>query len=191
MKNIFFIKYKFIIFLLINLININSSKAAENIIIYQGPLSRTISIKSLEELSKTNIARGTLKNILNLANQDKKEVAKILNQEFELPIILTSNLINSKIGTVIITRIGKIIYPNKYPQKEISVPAIRAGVMKAIDKGKGKLNLIGFLKAYPNRDIAVNYGALSKIINKAESVSDLVEFFTESPLEKLKSNSET
>ena len=183
-------KYKFIIFLLINLINLNTAKAAENVIIYAGPVSRTISIKSLEDFSRTNTAKGTLKNILKLANQDKKEVANILNQEFELPIILTSNLINSKIGTVIIKRISKVIYPNKYPEEIISVPAIRSGVIKAIDIGEGRLNLIGFLKAYPNRDIAVNYGALSKIINKAESVSDLVEFFTESPLEKLKSNSE-
>ncbi len=190
MKNIFWLKYKFIIFLLINLVNLNTAKAAENIIIYAGPVSRTISIKSLEDLSKTNTARGTLKNILKLANQDSKEAAKILNQEFDLPILLTSNLINSKIGTVIITRVSKVIYPNKYPQEKISVPAIRSGVIKAIDRGEGRLNLIGFLKAYPNRDIAVNYGALSKIINKAESVSDLVEFFTESPLEKLKSNSE-
>ena len=115
-------KYKFIIFLLINLINLNTAKAAENVIIYAGPVSRTISIKSLEDFSRTNTAKGTLKNILKLANQDKKEVANILNQEFELPIILTSNLINSKIGTVIIKRISKVIYPNKYPHREVWPP---------------------------------------------------------------------
>ena len=179
------------VILFVSFSTIEESKAAENLMIYQGSISRTISIKSLEKLALTKEATGTLKNIIRLTNQNKEEIAKILNQEYELPIVLTSNLINSKIGKVIISRVTKVIYPNKHPDPSISVPAIRSAVIQGIVSGDGKLNLIGFLKSYPNKNVAINYGALSKIINKAESMSDLVEFFTGSPLAKLKSNSPT
>ena len=182
-------KLVFSTILFISLSSIEKLEAAENLMIYQGTIGRTISIKSLERLASTNEATGTLKNIIRLTNQNKEELAKILNQEFDLPIVLTSNLINSKIGKVIISRVTKVIYPNKYPDPSISVPAIRSAVIKGIVSGNGKLNLIGFLKSYPNKNIAINYGALSRIINKAESMSDLVEFFTGSPLVQLKSNS--
>ena len=186
-----FSRLTFIPIIFISFLNINPTVAAENIIIYAGTISRTISINSLEKLAKTKQTEGTLKNMLNLANQNKEEVAEILNQEFDLPIILTSNLMNSKIGIVIISRLSKVIYPNKNPQESVSIPAIRSGVINGIVQGNGKLSLIGFLKAYPNKNIAIRYGALSKMINKAESMTDLVEFFTGSPLEKLKSNSST
>ena len=166
-------------------------KSAENIIIYKGTISRSISVDSLETLAKTKVAKGTLKNIINLTNQNKDEIADFLNQEFELPIVLTSKLINSKIGVVILSRICKIIYPDKNPNLSISVPAIRSGLIKGISTGNGKLNLISFLKSYPNKNIAINYGALNKVINKVESMTDLVEFFTASPLNKLKNNSST
>ncbi len=163
-------------------------KAAENIIVYKGNISRTISIKSLDELAKNKKATGTLKNIISLTNQNKDEISTLLNQKFELPIVLTSTLIHSKIGNIILSRITKIIYPDKNPESFISIPAMRAGIIKGIYEGNGELNLIGFLKSYPNKNIAINYSALSKVINRVESMNDLVEFFTGSPLTKLKSN---
>ena len=168
------------------LINSSTCKAAENIIIYKGNLSRRISLDSLNLLAKKKEATGTLKNLLRFTNQNKNDVSEFLNQEYELPLVLTSKLINSEIGTVIITRITKIIYPDKNQNSFIGIPAIRAAVINGIIKGEGKLNLIGFLEAYPNKNIAINYSALNNIINKVESMTDLVEFFTGSPLNKLK-----
>tara|TARA_B100000700_G_C14915619_1_gene794514 strand:- start:435 stop:1001 length:567 start_codon:yes stop_codon:yes gene_type:complete len=188
MKMLYKLNYTGLLLLFIAFFNVGKLKAAENLMIYKGTLSRTISIESLEILVETNKATGTLKNIINLTNQNKEELAKILNQQFDLPVVITSNLLNSKIGKVIISRVTKVIYPNKNPDPKISIPAIRSGVINGIVSGNGKLSLIGFLRAYPNKNIAINYGALSKIINKAESMADLVEFFTGSPLATLKSN---
>tara|TARA_Y100001968_G_scaffold327680_1_gene373210 strand:+ start:1233 stop:1802 length:570 start_codon:yes stop_codon:yes gene_type:complete len=187
MKKYYFWTISIIFFLAFG--TIKESKAAENIMIYQGTLSRTISIQSLKKLATHNQVDGTLKNMLNLTNQKKEEVSKLLNEEFELPIVLTSKLINSQIGTIIISRVSKIIYPNKNRQKSVSIPAIRAGVINGINQGNGKISLLMFLENYPNKNIAVDYSALNKVINKAESMADLVEFFSASPLEKLKSNS--
>tara|TARA_Y100001968_G_scaffold333736_1_gene398854 strand:- start:17640 stop:18206 length:567 start_codon:yes stop_codon:yes gene_type:complete len=183
MKKSLFFKLLVILCLLQTECKVN---AAENIMIYKGTLSRTITIESLENLVKTKKSNGSLKNILRITNQKDKDISELLEKEYELPIVLTSKLIHSKIGTIIISRISKIIYPNKTPQKNVSVPAIRSAIIKGIVVGEGKLNLLGFLKHYPNKNIAINYNALNKVLNKIESMTDLVNFFTGSPLDNLK-----
>tara|TARA_Y100001968_G_scaffold306264_1_gene322926 strand:+ start:13730 stop:14290 length:561 start_codon:yes stop_codon:yes gene_type:complete len=165
------------------------AKSADKIIIYKGSIGRSISVSSLESLAKHKKATGTLKNIIKLSGENKNDIADMLNEEYELPIVLTSNLMNSKIGTIILSRVGQIIYPDKTLDDSISIPAIRAGVINGIVEGNGKLSLIRFFKSYPNKNMAINYGALSKVIKKVNSMTDLVEFFTGSPLEKLKNNS--
>ena len=43
-----------------------------------------------------------------------------------------------------------------------------------------------FLKSYPNKTIAINIPALNKVLNKAESMSELINFFSGSPLPEIK-----
>jgi hypothetical protein len=44
---------------------------------------------------------------------------------------------------------------------------------------------VSFLRAYPNREMEVNLPALLALLQKANSISDLVRFFSESPLDGL------
>ena len=92
----------------------------------------------------------------------------------------------STIGEVIIMRIAKIIHPLKIKDNAISVPAIRSAVANGIVKGNGKLNLLQFLKSYPNKTISINIPALYKILNKVESMNELIKFFSDSPLKGTK-----
>ena len=92
----------------------------------------------------------------------------------------------TRIGNVIINRISKIIYPLNVPNPSVSVPAFRAGVINGMQIGKGGLNAIHFLKAYPNQTMTVNLPALFGIMQKAESIAGLVKFFSDSPLDGLK-----
>ena len=48
------------------------------------------------------------------------------------------------------------------------------------------LTVVSFLKGYPNAVIAVNLPALFGVIEKAESIASLVQFFSDSPLDGLK-----
>lgn len=127
-----------------------------------------------------------LKNIIENTNENPEEIISVLNQEYELPLVLTTKLMNSKIGNIILVRIARIIYPTKISNTMITVPAIRAGLIKSIAENKGKVNLITFLKNYPNKNIAINIPALTKVLKKVESINDLIKFFSNSPLEKLK-----
>ena len=93
-------------------------------------------------------------------SQDEEDKSELLNQEVELTLHVTSKLMYSKIGNVILERISKIIYPFKVPSKTVSIPAIRSGVINGIIEGKGKLTLIQFLNSYPNKVITIDVPAL-------------------------------
>ena len=54
--------------------------------------------------------------------------------------------------------------------------------------GKGNINLINFFEGYPTKTVILNVNALSKVMNKVESISELLDFFTNSPLEKINPN---
>ena len=165
---------------------IPSIKSAENLSLDYGIFNRTISIESLNQLAKTGKAKRRLKNIIKISNQSCNEIASLLNENLELELVITSKLMYSKIGEAILLQVAKIIHPKKITDKSISIPALRSGVIKGIVKENGKLSLIEFMKSYPNKTIAINVPALFKVLNKVESISELIKFFSNSPLKGIK-----
>ena len=166
-----------------------SSKAAETIYLYQGTLSRTVEVKSLIEFSRTKIPNKELKSIIKITNQNEEEFLKALSYEIDIPINISSKLMNSKIGEVLIGRITNIVKPNKIFNKEISVKAIRSAILLSAYKNNEKITIIDFFKAYPNKNVAINLKALNKTLKKVESLTDLIEFYSNSPFQKLKDGS--
>ena len=160
--------------------------AAKNVALVSGAFRRSIPVKDIEHLANTGEARGLLEQLLVLSEQDPENVAKLLNQKLDLPLVLTSRLINTRIGEAIIRRVGQILYPIYTPQPEVSVPALRAGVINGLNNSGEGLTAVDFLNAYPNEVLAVNLPALFSVIDKAQSISGLVQFFSDSPLDGLK-----
>ena len=161
------------------------SLAATDVALVSGGFRRSIPVKEFEHLANTGEAIGLLGNLLEFSKQDPEEISKLLKQELSIPLVLTSRLINTRIGEAIIRRVARIIYPIYTPQAEVSVPAIRAGIVNGLDQSDG-LTAVGFLKAYPNQVMAVNLPALFAVIEKTESIASLVKFFADSPLDGLK-----
>jgi hypothetical protein len=160
--------------------------AAKDIALVSGAFRRSIPVKDIEHLANTGEARGLVEQLLVLSEQDPENVAKLLNQKLDLPLVLTSRLINTRIGEAIIRRVGQILYPIYTPQPEVSIPALRAGVINGLHNSGDGLTAVDFLKAYPNEVLAVNLPALFSVIDKAQSISGLVQFFSDSPLDGLK-----
>jgi hypothetical protein len=160
--------------------------AAKDVALVSGAYKRSISVSDLVYLADTGKARGILSDVLRLGKQDPKEVAKLLNQKLDLPLVLTSRLMSTRIGDVIIRRVASIIYPLKVSDPSVSVPAIRAGVINGLQKEEGGLTVMNFLDAYPAEVMEVNIPALMALIEKAESIAGLVKFFSDSPLDGLK-----
>ena len=179
------LKYHFILFFTALLLT-PIAKGAETIYLYKGTFSRTLKIEELNEFKRTKIPSTKLKNLLMITNQKEKELHKILSYKIEVPLKTSSRLMNSKIGEVFLSRLSKIIHPNKILNKNISIKALRSGIILSSYKNNQKINLIDFFKAYPNKNIAINLNALTKTLQKAESIKELIKFYSNSPFKKLK-----
>jgi len=161
-----------------------ASQAAENLVFVSGAFRRSIPVADLAYLATTGDARGLLADVMAFARQKPEEVAKLLKAELSLPVVLTSRLLNTRIGEAILARVARIIYPLN--ASRVGIPALRAGVINGLVAGDGRLNAIGFLQAYPVNELEVNIPALLAVMQKASSISQLVSFFTDSPLDGLR-----
>ena len=177
-------KFKYII-LLILFFN-QSAKGAENLFLYKGTFSRSIKIEELSKFRLTKKPSNKLKNLIKITGQKEKNLHKILSTKIEFPIKTSSKLMNSRIGEVFLSRLSKIIHPNKISNIKLSTKAIRSGLLIGSFNNNQKINLIDFLKAYPNKNIAFDLNALSKALKKVDSLKELIEFYADSPFKKLK-----
>jgi len=182
------VSYKNII-LLISLFFFPSAKSAETLFLYQGNFSRNIKIEELYQFKKSKTTSSKLKNLIRITNQNEKNLHRVLSYEIDIPLKTSSKLMNSKIGEVFLNRLAKIIYPNKISDKKIGTKAIRSGVLLGSYKKNQRINLLDFFKAYPNKNIAINLNSLTIALQKAESLKELIEFYSNSPFKKLKDGS--
>ena len=125
---------------------------------------------------------------MNATGSTDNEIRSILNKNFEIPIVIASKLVNSEIGNVFLTRMSYIIHTSNATDERTGMLALRSSVIQGINLGDGKINIIKFFEGYPTKTVILNVNALSKIMNKVESISELLDFFTNSPLEKIKTN---
>ena len=170
------------------LFNVSKAKAAEEIKIVYNIFSRTIDVNALRTFAENGNSTSKLKRILKTTGSPDQEIRTVLNKDFEIPITIASKLVYSEIGDVFLKRLSSIIHPPKADDERTGMLALRASVIKGIDLGKGKINLIRFFEGYPTKTVILDVKALSKVMNKVESISELLEFFTNSPLEKIKTN---
>ena len=185
-----FLKFKIFYILVISPLFFNIPKAytAEEIKITYSIFSRTIKINSLKTFAEEGKSTRQLKKILKATGSNDKEIRKVLNKDFEVPITIASKLVYSEIGNVFLTRLSSIIHPPRANDERTGMLALRASVIQGINKGNGKINLINFFEGYPTKTVILDVSALSKVMNKVESISELLTFFTNSPLEKIKTN---
>ena len=178
-----------IAYIILFLFLIPNAKSGETIFLYKGTFSRQIKIEELYKFKKTKIANSKLKNLIRVTGQKEKELHKILSYKIDVPLKTTSKLMNSKIGEVFLSRLSKIIHPNKILDKKIGTKALRSGILLGSYNNNQKINLVDFFKSYPNKNVAINLNALRTALKKAESLKELIEFFSDSPFKKLKDGS--
>ena len=168
--------------------NISDANAAEEIKIIYNIFSRTIDVDSLKKFAEKGDSTRNLKRILKATGSPDEEIRSVLNKDFEIPITVASKLVYSEIGNVFLTRLSSIIHPPRADDEITGMLALRSSVIRGIYLGNGKINLIRFFEGYPTKTVILDVHALSKVMNKVESISELLDFFTNSPLEKIKTN---
>ena len=169
-------------------LSIPKANTAEEIKITYSIFSRTIKVNSLKTFAKEGKATKKLRRILKTTRSPDKEIRTVLNKDFEVPITIASKLVYSEVGNVFLRRLSSIIHPPRATDEKTGMLALRASVIQGINIGNGKINLINFFEGYPTKTVILDVSALSKVMNKVESISELLTFFTNSPLEKIKTN---
>ena len=170
------------------LLNVSKANSAEEIKITYNIFSRTIKVDSLKTYAQEGKSTKKLKRILRATGSTDKEIRSVLNKNFEIPITIASKLVYSEIGNIFLTRLSNIIHPTRADDERTGMLALRASLIQGINLGNGKINMINFFEGYPTTTIILDVNALSKVMNKVESISELLDFFTDSPIEKIKSN---
>jgi len=169
-------------------LDVPKANAADEIKIIYSIFSRTIKVNSLKTFAQEGASTKKLRRILRATRSTDKEIRSVLNKDFEIPITIASKLVYSEIGNVFLTRLSSIIHPPKATDERTGMLALRASVIQGINIGNGKINLVNFFEGYPTKTVILDVSALSKVMNKVESISELLTFFTNSPLEKIKTN---
>jgi hypothetical protein len=188
LSKFFTIKALFILVSSQLIFNVSKVNSAEEIKIVYSLFSRTIEVNSLKSFAEKGKSTKKLKRILRATGSSNKEIRSVLNKNFEIPITIASKLVYSEIGNVFLTRLSSIIHTPKANDERTGMLALRASVIQGIYLGNGKINLIKFFEGYPTKTVILDVNALSKVMNKVESLSELLDFFTNSPLEKIKAN---
>ena len=181
---------KIILIFITNNIFINSPKveSAENIKIIYSVFSRTVTVDSLKNFAVNGNPSTKLRRILNATGSSDDEIKSVLNKDFEIPITIASKLVYSEIGNIFLSRLSSILHAPRANDERTGMLALRSSVIQGLYHGNGKINLIKFFENYPTKTVILNVNALSKVMNKVESISELLEFFTSKPLDKIKND---
>ena len=152
-----------------------AAPAATEVVFVSGAFRRSIPVADLEHLASTGQARGLLADLIRFGRQKPAQVGELLNLSIALPLVPTSRFLSSAPGTAILQRVGRILFPLKAPAE--ALPALRAATINGLVSGNGRISPVGFLRAYPNDDLAVSLPALRAAINQVEAMSGVVRGF--------------
>jgi hypothetical protein len=150
-----------------------AAPAATEVVFVSGAFRRSIPVADLEHLAATGEARGLLADLIRFGRQKPAQVAGLLNISIPLPLVPTSRFLSSAPGTAILERVGRILFPLKAPGE--ALPALRAATINGLVSGNGSISPVGFLRAYPNDDLAVSLPALRAAMNQVEAMSGVVK----------------
>ncbi len=157
-----------------------SARAAEQVVFVSGAFRRSIPVADLERLARTGEAVGLLGDALRLGGKDPAEVGKLLNHRVTLPLVLTTRLLSTGFGETALEKLSVIIYPLKAPR--VGMVALRSATILGLETGSGSLSAVGFLRAYPNEDVAINLPALQSALQGLSGMGNVVKGFLESDL---------
>ena len=169
-------------------LNFPEAQSAEKIKIIYSVFSRTITVDSLKTFAESGNSSKSLRKILNLTGSTDDEIQSVLNKNFEIPVTIASKLVYSEIGNIILNRLSSILHTPNTNDERTGMLALRSTVIKGLYTGNETINLVSFFESYPTKTVILNVNALSKVMNKVQSISELLEFFTSKPLEKIKNN---
>ncbi|MEG3927774.1 alpha/beta hydrolase [Microcoleus sp. D3_18a_C4] len=127
-------------------------KAAETVVIRKGILESSISVADLRELAETGKVPAKLQAYANLLSEEQRsKIFRALQAKIPLNVVGLSNLLNTGIGTGILTDLTTVI-----PRGDGGgVEALRAALVQGAKAPEG-LSILSFIESYPSSRVVVD-----------------------------------
>ncbi|MEG4057509.1 MULTISPECIES: alpha/beta hydrolase [unclassified Microcoleus] len=130
----------------------SSVKAAETVVVRKGILESSISVADLRELAETGKVPAKLQAYANLLSEEQRsKIFRALQAKIPLNVVGLSNLLNTGIGTAILTDLTTVI-----PRHDGGgVEALRAALLLGANAPEG-LSVLSFIESYPSSRVVVD-----------------------------------
>ncbi|AFZ06549.1 protein of unknown function DUF1400 [Oscillatoria nigro-viridis PCC 7112] len=130
----------------------SSVKAAQTVVVRKGILESSISVADLRELAETGKVPAKLQAYANLlSDEQRSKIFRALQAKIPLNVVGLSNLLNTGIGTAILTDLTTVI-----PRRDgAGVEALRAALVQGANAPEG-LSVLSFLESYPSSPVVVD-----------------------------------
>ena len=127
-------------------------KAAETVVVRKGILESSISVADLRELAETGKVPTRLQAYADLlSDEQRSKIFRALQAKIPLNVVGLSNLLNTGIGTAILTDLTTVI-----PRGDgAGVEALRAALVQGAKAPEG-LSILSFIESYPNSRVVVD-----------------------------------
>ncbi|MEG4322092.1 MULTISPECIES: alpha/beta hydrolase [unclassified Microcoleus] len=140
-------------------------KAAETVVVRKGILESSISVADLRELAKTGKVPARLQAYANLLSEaQRSQILGALKAKIPLNVVGLSNLLNTRIGTAILTDLTTVI-----PRSDgAGVEALRAALVLGANAPEG-LSVLSFIESYPNSPLVVDLDRAFAVLSNLNS----------------------
>ncbi|WP_254173745.1 alpha/beta hydrolase [Planktothrix pseudagardhii] len=139
-----------------------SSRAAESVVIRQGFIYATVSVKDLKEFAETGkVPLGLLGYFSFLTPEQKQQALAALNIKIKIQDETVDEIVNSQVGTRILTDIDTIISSDQSQ----GGTAIKEAILSSAKSPQG-LSVINFLENYPLSTIEINVPKAFEVLKR-------------------------
>jgi hypothetical protein len=128
-------------------------KPAETVVVVRkGILKLSISVADLRELAETGKVPEKLQAYANLlSSEQRSQIVRALQAKIPLNVVALTNLLNTGIGTAILTDLSTVI-----PRRDgAGVEALRAALLQGANAPSG-LSVLSFIESYPSSRVVVD-----------------------------------
>ena len=137
--------------------NVSSAQVTEDntkrITFIIGPLSRSVSVRQIEEFVANESANNDVTALLKSGKLNTAEIRTQLKNTFQFDLIQMDKILNSPIGIALLTKLGDAVHP--HATKAASVQAVRSAIILSL-ADDNKLSAAEVLSHIPvNMDIEV------------------------------------
>jgi predicted dienelactone hydrolase len=141
-----------------------SAQAADTVVIRYGPLEESVSLEELKESTKTGKLPDSLGTYTKrMTEQQRRFLLEGLKIRIPINVLTLDRLINTQIGTTILSDISKAISR----RDQAGLQAMRAGLILGANSPQG-LSILSFIGAYPSKSLEID---LPQALNVARNVN--------------------